>query len=98
MNQLRVRLFRPTARGGVNLVRKDAHGHGNGEVLGREKVELVFPIQARRRNGRVRQPVERDVVQDVVARQALGLAVEHARDQRLTAGVVVDHPGGQADR
>ncbi len=39
---------------------------------------------------------ERDVVEDIVSRQALGLTVEHARDERQAARVVVEYPGGQA--
>ena len=44
-----------------------------------------FPIEASRRDPRVRQPVERDVVEDVVSRQALLLAVEDARDELIAA-------------
>jgi DNA-binding transcriptional ArsR family regulator len=39
-----------------------------------EEGELAFPIQTSRRDGRVRQPVERGVVEDDVWREALGLA------------------------
>ena len=46
----------------------------------------------------IRQPVERGAVKDVVSRQALGLTVENACDERRAARVVVEHPGGQPDR
>ncbi len=82
----------------IDLVRKDAHGNRDGDAFRGEKGELVFPIETSRRDRRVRQPVERDVVEDVVSRQALGLTVEDACDERVTARVVVEHPGGQADR
>ena len=42
--------------------------------------------------------VMRDVVEDVVAREALGLSVEDARDELIAARVVVEELGRQADR
>jgi hypothetical protein len=36
------------------------------------------------------------VVEDIVSRQAFGLSVEHARDERHTPRVVIEHPCGQA--
>ena len=65
--------------------------------FGAKKAKLVFPIETSRRNRRVRQPVERDVVEDIVSRQALGLPVKDACDELVAARVVVEHPGGQAD-
>ena len=55
------------------------------DALRGEEGQLVLPVQARRGDRRVRQPVERDVVEDVVSRQALGPPVEHARDQLVAA-------------
>jgi hypothetical protein len=81
----------------IKLVRKGAHGNRDGHALWGEKGELVFPIQSSRGDRSVRQPVERDVVEDVVPREALRLTVEHACDEPVTAGVVVQYPGGQAD-
>jgi hypothetical protein len=52
----------PTARGLILLTRKDTHSHWNGYALGVEKAALVFPIETGRRDSRVRQPIERDVV------------------------------------
>jgi hypothetical protein len=78
MNEFGVRLFCPTPRGWIELVGKDAHGNGNADVLRGEKGKLVFPIQPSRRDRRVRQPVECDVVEDVISREALGLTVKDA--------------------
>ena len=70
MDELGIRPLCPTPRGLIELVRKDAHGNRDGDVLDVEEGELVFPIETRRRNRRVRQPVERDVVEDVVSCKA----------------------------
>ena len=59
------------------------------------KKDLPFPIETGGGDRRVGQPGERDVVEDVVAREALGLAVEDACDQLVTARVVVDHPAAR---
>ena len=56
----------------IELVRKRAHGHRNGDVLRSEEGELALPIETGG-DGRVRQPVEGDVVEDVVPRQSLRL-------------------------
>src|ERR1700682_2635610 len=98
MDEFGVRFLYPAARGGVDLIWKDADGIRDGDVLGGEKGKLVFPIETTRRDSRVRQPVERDVVEDVVSRKALGLAAKDARHERLTVFVVVEYPGRQADR
>ena len=98
MNQFGIGFLCPTPRGCIDLIGKDAHGSRDRDTFRGEKGKLAFPIETSRRDRRIRQPVERDVVEDVVSRQALGLAVENACDERLTARVVVEHPGGQADR
>src|SRR6266404_7725788 len=98
MDEFGVRPLCPTPRGGVDLIWKDADGNRDGDVLRGEKVKLVFPIQTSRRDRRVRQPVEGDVVEDIISRKPLGLTVKDACDERLTACVVVEYPGHQADR
>src|SRR5215471_11006779 len=45
--------FGPGARRLVLLVREDARGHRDGDALGVEEAELVFPVQTRRRDPRV---------------------------------------------
>src|SRR5271163_2260109 len=93
-----IRPFRPAPRGRVDLVRKDAHGNGNGDVFDVEEGQLVFPIQTRRRDRCVRQPIERDVVEDVVSREAAGLRLsfEDACDELVTTDIVVKYPRRQA--
>jgi hypothetical protein len=48
------------------------------------------PNRDGRRKRRVRQPGDRDVVEDVVARKALGLSVKDARDELIAAQVVIE--------
>ena len=57
-----------------------------------------IPIKLRRGDRGVRQPVERNVVEDVVPRQPLPLAVDSARDHSVAANVMVEHPRCKADR
>jgi hypothetical protein len=64
---VRVRALGPAPRCLIQLVREDAYGKRNRDVLGVEEVRLVLPVQTSRGNPRVRQPVERDVVEDVVS-------------------------------
>ena len=85
MNELGTGFLRPTPRGGINLVRKGAHCSRDWDTLRGEEGQLAFPIETSRRDRRIRQPVERDVVDDVVARQPFGLSVEGACDERVTA-------------
>ena len=103
VDEVGVRLLGPAARRLILLAGKDAHGHGDGDALGVEEATLVLPVETRRRDPRVRQPVERDVVEDLVTRQfARGARgpVQSGDDcrGRLAVGiVVVEKPGGQAD-
>src|SRR5260370_3511908 len=97
MDEFGVRPRYPTRGGGVDLIWKDADGNRDGDVLRGEKGKLVLPIQTSRRDRRVRQPVEGDVVENVISRKALGLAGKDARHERLTGFVVVEYPGRQAD-
>src|ERR1700738_933002 len=85
MNELGISSLYPTARGCIDVIGKDAHGHRDADMFRREKSQLVFPIETSRRNPRVGQPVERDVVEDVVARQALMLTVKDASIKCVTA-------------
>jgi hypothetical protein len=87
----------------ILLAGKDGHGNGDGDALGVEEATLVFPIEARGRDPRLRQPVERDVVEDLVTRQFAGGArgpVQSRDDRRgrlAVSIVVVEKPRGQAD-
>ena len=103
VDQVGVGLLGPAPRGLVLLARKDGYGNWDGDALGVEEAALVFPVETRRGNTRVRQPIERDVVEDLVARQfARGARgpVQGRGDRRgrLAVGiVVVEKPGRQAD-
>ena len=74
----------------------------NGMVMGLASKKSALFSQYRRADGdpRVRQPVERDVVEEVVPGElAVQAAREDLRDEAGLAGAVavVEHPGGQAD-
>ena len=62
IDELGIGSLGPASRVLICLAGKDAHGHRNGDALGVPKATLIFPIEPRRRDSRVRQPVERDVV------------------------------------
>ena len=68
--------------------------------FGVEEVGLVLPIETSRRNSGVRQPVERDVVEEVVnGVGAGGMPLDDLLDQARLAGTVavVEHEGGEID-
>ena len=86
---VRVGALGPAARGLVELVGEDADGERDRDVLGVEEVRLVLPIQAGRGDPGVGQPVERDVVEEVVAREvALQPSLEDLLDQAGLTGPV----------
>ena len=90
--------LRPAPRRRVDFVRKDTDGDRNFDVLWRKEGELILPVEAGRRDCRPRQPIERDVVEDIVSGQALGVALEDPGYKRIAARVVVEHPGRQSHR
>jgi hypothetical protein len=106
IDELVIRSLHPASRRLIVLAGKGAYGSWDGDVGGVVKVDVTFPIVARRRNRRVRQPVERDVVEDVVpCKVACGVSIdaapEHGRGDRrrrlaITVGVV-KKLGCQAD-
>src|SRR6185437_7980334 len=103
MDEFGVRALGPTPRGLILLARKNAYSHRNGDALGVEKAALVLPIETRRRDPRVCQPIKRDVVEDLVTRQFAGGArgpIQSRGDRRgrlAISIIVVEKPGGQAD-
>src|SRR4051812_21867065 len=72
VNELGIGALGPASRRLIELIGKGADGDRNRNVLGCKERKLAFPIQARRRYRRVRQPIQRRVVEDVIPRQALG--------------------------
>src|SRR4051812_11007622 len=101
IDQFGIRALCPAPRGCVDLIGEDGDRNRDRDVLGIEEARLrrqsIFPIQAGRRDGGIGQPVHGDVVEDVVAAQAFALSVEDARDQRVTARIVVEDPRCQAN-
>src|SRR5277367_5418089 len=99
MNEFGVRLFGPAPRGWIEFVREDAHGNRDGDALGIEKPEFapILPIETGARKCRVRQPRDRDVVEDVVAREAFGCSRKDACDQLVAARVMIKEISRQAD-
>src|SRR2546421_11666029 len=99
VDQLRISAFGPAARGWIELVGKHTHGNRDGDAFdAEERRELVLPIETGARKRCVRQPGDRDVVEDVVAREALRLSVKDARDELIAARVVIKEISRQADR
>jgi hypothetical protein len=66
-------------------------GNWDRDAFNIEKAELVLPVEASRRDRRVRQPEQRDIVEDIVRREAFGLPVERTRDELQTAYVLVKY-------
>src|SRR5688572_17456389 len=97
MNQLGEGSFSPGPRGSIEFLRKGAHGNRDGNVHWRKEGEFVLPVQTSRRYRRIRQPVERDVIEDVVSRKSLVLTVKDAFNERVTACVMVQYPSSKAD-
>src|SRR5262245_48279428 len=98
MDQFWIGLLCPASRGCVDLIWERAHGGRDRDTFRSENGELALPIETSRRDRRIRQPIERDIVEDVVACQAFGFSVEDSCDQRQAASVMIEHPGGEADR
>src|SRR5215218_6919181 len=94
VDEVGVRQLRPATRCLVLLARKDRDGNWDFDALCVEEPAPVLPVEARRRDAGVRQPVERDVVEDLVTRQLPGGALgplERGNDRgsRLAVGIVV---------
>src|SRR5690606_23215214 len=81
----------------ITLVREGADGDRDLDPLRCKESELVFPIEPCRRHSGVGQPVERNVVEHIIARQAFFLSVKYACDQLVAFCVVIEHPRGEAN-
>src|SRR5262245_45076494 len=99
MNEIPVGALGPTPRRLVDLLREDAYGSRNGDVVVVEAGALVFDIEPSAGHARIRQPGKGDVVEDVVPCEvAIGLAIDKEfHDVPVAGHVVVDHPGGKGD-
>src|SRR5580698_520929 len=98
MDEFRISPLGPSPWSGVDFVRKHTYGNGDLDILGREKGEFVFPIETGRRNSGVRQPIERDVIEDIVPGKAGGFPGKDTRDEFLAASIVVQDPAGETNR
>src|SRR5215831_2348999 len=58
VDELRVGPLGPAPRRLILLAREDAHGHRDGDALGVEEATLVLPVETRRGDPGVREPVE----------------------------------------
>jgi hypothetical protein len=82
MDEFGKRALCPAPRGRIEFVREDTHGNRDGDAFGIEiPFAPILPIETGARKRRVRQPGDRDVVEDVVAREALGLSLKDAWNQ-----------------
>src|SRR5918993_4211824 len=98
VGQLGISLFGPLPRNRGDLLRKGAYHDWDLYALRSEEGVLVFPIELGRRHPGFRQPVEGDVVENIVSRQALSGAVKHPSDLPVGPDIMIDDPRGQADR
>ena len=91
MDQFGIRPLCPAPRGWIEFVREDADGNRDGDAFGIEKPEFapILPIETGARKRRVRQPGDRDVVEDVVACEAFRLSVKDPRDELVAPCVVI---------
>ncbi len=104
IDEIRVDLLGPAARGREDLAGErgeaDRERDLRGGLAGCESGgPSGLPVRPGRRCPGARQPVQRDVVEDVVPGEiARGLAVEEgAGDLLVAVRVVVEHPGRQGD-
>src|SRR5215813_11891666 len=102
MDEFGIRFLRPTTRRRIEFVRKDAHRDRDLDTSRVEEATCrmvrIVAVELSRGDRSVRQPIKRDVVENVVPCQPLSLAFEHTRNHLFTACVVVDHPSRQSDR
>src|ERR1700686_1678910 len=91
-------LLGPASWSRIEFVGENAHGGRDNDASdAEERITLVFPIETSPRERRIRQPGERDVVEDVVSCEAFVFSGKDTRDHLVAARVVVEKIGGQAD-
>jgi hypothetical protein len=81
VDEFGIRALCPTLRRWTDLVGKDAHGNRDGDGLDAQIRKLILPVKTRPGKRRVRQPRERDVVEDVVSCETGRFSGKGARDQ-----------------
>ena len=99
MDEFGIGLLGPTEWGRIEFVGKNAHGNRDVDAFGIEVADFapVLPLESGAGKRRVRQPGDRDVVEDVVARETLGFSLKHACDQLIAACVVIKEISREAD-
>src|ERR1700722_11937542 len=99
MDQFRKGPLRPASWSRIEFVWKDAHGSRNNDASdAEERITLVLPIETSPRERRIRQPGERDVVEDVVSCEAFATSGKDPRDHLVAARVVIKKISRKADR
>src|SRR3954453_5731369 len=94
IDELGIRLLGPAARGLVLFAGEYAHRDWDRDAFGVEKAAFVFPVETRRGERRIREPVERNVVENLVSREFAGGASRPAKRgiyccRRLAIGIIV---------
>ena len=91
-------------RGAASMLLRGRRSTATGILtpFGVEEAALVFPIETRGRDPRIRQPIERDVVEDLVWRQLARRARVRCKAtttmRRLAVGIImVEEPGREED-
>ena len=97
---VRVGALGPAPGSLVQLVGEHADGERYGDGLGIEEARVVLPIEASRGDPGVGQPIEGDVVEEVVSREAVECPLQDLGDQAGLTGpvAVVEHEGREIDR
>src|SRR6202035_5115879 len=99
MDQFGIRPLRPASRSRKEFVGKHAHGGRYDDPSdAEERITLVFPIETSPRERRIRQPSERDVVENVLSCKAFAASGKDPRDHLVAARVVIKEISGKADR
>src|SRR5580692_9680408 len=99
MDEFGIRSLRPASRSRIEFVWKDAHGgRDNDASHAEERITLVFPIETSPRQRGIRQPGQRDVVQNVVSSEAFAASCKDPCDHLVAARVVIEKISRQTDR
>src|SRR6185369_6388431 len=99
-DEVRIGRTRPALRCLVDLISERADAGGQRHVARVEETGLAIahlPIESGRRDRGVGEPVERHVVEDVFAGQALLRAVKYPSDEVVALDIMVEHPRCETD-